>query len=210
MHLLGSDAVGIRGVSQGPRQVLWVERRARQGSVKAAFLRPATRRIGRARPFFVPCTSPLVSCTLTEGGPGQKVRFRPPSTLEEPVPYVCHIHSHGARRPTVAPHPPFGRRNRRVVFGHKPQEEDYRGTRFRNHSKLLKNCTDVMVLTPPKIIEDIHRAYLEAGSDIIETNTFNGQVISMAEFDLQEHVFELNRTAAEIAPGGGRLHAPQS
>ncbi len=86
-----------------------------------------------------------------------------------------------------------------MIFAHKPTEEDYRGTRFRNHSKLVKNCTEIMVLTQPKIIEDIHRAYLEAGSDIIETDTFNSQAISMAEFDLQEHVYELNRTAAELA-----------
>jgi 5-methyltetrahydrofolate--homocysteine methyltransferase len=86
-----------------------------------------------------------------------------------------------------------------MIYAHKPTEEDYRGTRFRSHSKLLKNCTEIMVLTQPKIIEDIHRTYLEAGSDIIETDTFNSQAISMAEFDLQEHVFELNRTAAELA-----------
>jgi 5-methyltetrahydrofolate--homocysteine methyltransferase len=86
-----------------------------------------------------------------------------------------------------------------MIYAHKPTEDDYRGTRFRNHSKLLKNCTEVMVLTQPRLIEDIHRAYLEAGADIIETDTFNSQAISMAEFDLQEHVFELNRTAAEIA-----------
>ena len=86
-----------------------------------------------------------------------------------------------------------------MIFAHKPTEETYRGTRFSNHSKLLKNCTEIMVLTQPKIIEDIHRAYLEAGADIIETDSFNSQAISMAEFDLQEHVFELNRTAAELA-----------
>jgi 5-methyltetrahydrofolate--homocysteine methyltransferase len=86
-----------------------------------------------------------------------------------------------------------------MIYAHKPAEEDYRGSRFRHHSKLLKNCTEVMVLTQPKIIEDIHRAYLEAGADIIETDTFNSQAVSMAEFDLQEHVFELNRAAADIA-----------
>ncbi len=86
-----------------------------------------------------------------------------------------------------------------MIFAHKPTEETYRGTRFRNHSKLLKNCTEIMVLTQPKIIEDIHRAYLEAGADIIETDTFNSQAISMTEFDLQEHVLELNRAAAELA-----------
>src|SRR5258708_6945327 len=58
------------------------------------------------------------------------------------------------------------------IYGRSPQEEDYRGTRFRSHPKLLKNCTDVLVLTQPQLIEDIHRAYLDAGSDIIETCTF--------------------------------------
>ena len=55
------------------------------------------------------------------------------------------------------------------------------------------------MLTQPKIIEDIHRAYLEAGADIIETDTFNGTAVSLEEFGLQEHVFELNKTAAELA-----------
>ena len=53
--------------------------------------------------------------------------------------------------------------------------------------------------TQPKIIEDIHRAYLEAGADIIETDTFNGTAVSLEEFGLEEHVFELNKTAAELA-----------
>jgi 5-methyltetrahydrofolate--homocysteine methyltransferase len=86
-----------------------------------------------------------------------------------------------------------------MIHAHQPTEEDYRGERFRNHTKLLKNCTEVMVLTQPKIIEDIHRAYLEAGADIIETCTFNSTAISLADFDLQEHVVEMNRKAAEIA-----------
>ncbi|HMB08109.1 MAG TPA: methionine synthase [Isosphaeraceae bacterium] len=86
-----------------------------------------------------------------------------------------------------------------MIHAHKPTEEDYRGGRFRNHTKLLKNCTEVMALTQPRIIEDIHRAYLDAGADIIETDSFNSNLISMAEYDLQDHVFELNRAAAEIA-----------
>ena len=63
----------------------------------------------------------------------------------------------------------------------------------------IKNCTEALVLTRPKIIEDIHRAYLDAGADIIETDTFNGTAVSLEEFGLQEHVFELNKTAAELA-----------
>jgi 5-methyltetrahydrofolate--homocysteine methyltransferase len=86
-----------------------------------------------------------------------------------------------------------------MIHAHKPTEEDYRGPRFRDHSKLLKNCTEIMVLSQPKIIEDIHTAYLEAGADIIETDSFNSNAISMAEYDLQDHVHELNREAAAIA-----------
>src|SRR5262245_25652547 len=71
------------------------------------------------------------------------------------------------------------------IHARKPTEEDYRGERFGSHSVLLKNCTEVMVLTQPKLIETIHRAYLEAGADIIETCTFNSNAISMADFDLQ-------------------------
>lgn len=86
-----------------------------------------------------------------------------------------------------------------MIYAHSPQEEDYRGQQFRNHSKALRNCTEVMVLTQPKMIEDIHTAYLEAGSDIVETNTFNATPIGLAEFDLQEHVYEINKQGAEIA-----------
>jgi 5-methyltetrahydrofolate--homocysteine methyltransferase len=86
-----------------------------------------------------------------------------------------------------------------MIHARKPTEEDYRGSRFRNHSKLLKNCTEVMVLTQPKLIEEIHRAYLEAGADIIETCTFNSNPLTIAEYDLQEHVFELNQQAAQLA-----------
>jgi 5-methyltetrahydrofolate--homocysteine methyltransferase len=86
-----------------------------------------------------------------------------------------------------------------LIFSHDPKEEDYRGERFRNHPQLLKNCTEIMVLTQPKLIEGIHRAYLDAGADIISTDTFNSNRLSMGEFALEEHVFELNKAAAEIA-----------
>ncbi len=86
-----------------------------------------------------------------------------------------------------------------MIFAHEPTEADYRGARFHNHPVLLKNCTEAMVLTQPKIIEDIHRAYLDAGADIVSTATFNGNAISMAEFQLREHVVEINRTAAALA-----------
>ncbi len=86
-----------------------------------------------------------------------------------------------------------------MIYAHEPTEEDYRGSRFARHSHLLKNCTEILALSQPKMIEDIHRAYLEAGADIIETDTFNSNRLSLAEFGLDEHVRELNVRAVEIA-----------
>lgn len=86
-----------------------------------------------------------------------------------------------------------------MIHAHRPSEEDYRGQRFRQHPRPLKNCTEVMVLTQPELIRSIHRAYLEAGADIIETCSFNSNAISLADFALEEYVFELNKTAAELA-----------
>jgi 5-methyltetrahydrofolate--homocysteine methyltransferase len=79
------------------------------------------------------------------------------------------------------------------------QESDFRGTRFRNHPRSLKGCYDVLALTQPDVVESVHRAYCEAGADIIETDTFTCTSISMADYGLEEHVFEINRAAAEIA-----------
>ena len=86
-----------------------------------------------------------------------------------------------------------------VIYALEPSEEDYRGARFANHPIKLKNCTEVLVLSQPKMIEDIHRAYLEAGADIIETDTFNNNPLSLEEFGLAEHVRELNVRAVELA-----------
>src|SRR6516164_6952388 len=86
-----------------------------------------------------------------------------------------------------------------LIYSREPTEEDYRGERFRNHPRPLKNCTEAMVLTQPKLIEDFHRAYLEAGADIIETDTFNAQPFGMAEFELQDLVPEINTRAVELA-----------
>ncbi len=80
-----------------------------------------------------------------------------------------------------------------------PREEDYRGTRFRNHPKPLKNCTEALVLTQPELIDEIHHAYLDAGADLIETCTFNATPLALTEFGLREHAAEINRTAAELA-----------
>ena len=86
-----------------------------------------------------------------------------------------------------------------MIYAHEPTEADYRGARFARHPFDLKNCTEVLVLTQPRMIGDIHRTYLEAGADIVETDSFNSSRLSMAEFGLEDHVFELNRAAAEIA-----------
>ena len=86
-----------------------------------------------------------------------------------------------------------------LIYAREPTEDDYRGNRFRDHPVPLYNCTEAMVLTQPGLIEGIHRAYLEAGADIIETCSFNSNRLSLEEFALQDHVFELNRSAAQIA-----------
>src|SRR5437879_5082935 len=74
-----------------------------------------------------------------------------------------------------------------LIYSRQPTEEDYRGSRFPHHPLPLKNCTDVMVLTQPRMIEEIHRAYLDAGSDIIETCTFNATPIGLTEFGLADY-----------------------
>ncbi|MEX2287354.1 MAG: methionine synthase [Planctomycetaceae bacterium] len=86
-----------------------------------------------------------------------------------------------------------------LILSRKPEEADFRGKRFRNHSRNLKNCTDVLVLTQPALVETIHRQYVEAGADIICTDTFNATSVSLQDFALDEYVFEINRTAAELA-----------
>ena len=79
------------------------------------------------------------------------------------------------------------------------REEDFRGARFANHPSDLKGCNDVLSLTAPFIVRDIHRKYLAAGADIIETNTFNAQRISLQDYGLQDHVRDINLAAARIA-----------
>ena len=78
-------------------------------------------------------------------------------------------------------------------------EADFRGNRFREHDRDLKGDNDLLVLTRPDVIENIHHEYLEAGSDIIETNTFNGTSVSQADYGLEAIVYELNVEAARLA-----------
>ena len=79
------------------------------------------------------------------------------------------------------------------------RDEDFRGARFANHPQDLKGCNDVLSLTAPFVVRDIHRKYLKAGADIIETNTFNAQRISMGDYGLQDYCREINIAAAKIA-----------
>ncbi len=78
-------------------------------------------------------------------------------------------------------------------------EEDFRGERFRNHPVPLKGCNDVLCLTKPEAIIGMHRAYIEAGADIIETNSFNSNCFSLSDYDLQDLVYEISKAAAECA-----------
>src|SRR6188768_3697887 len=78
-------------------------------------------------------------------------------------------------------------------------EEEFRGERFKDHDHDLKGANDILVLTRPQVIREIHDAYLDAGADIIETNTFNANAISMADYALEPYSEEMNRAAASIA-----------
>src|SRR5438093_5814464 len=78
-------------------------------------------------------------------------------------------------------------------------EADFRGERFTRHPRDLRGDNDLLVLTRPDVIAGIHRAYLEAGSDIIETNTFNSTSVAQADYGLEPLVFELNVTASRLA-----------
>ena len=79
------------------------------------------------------------------------------------------------------------------------REEDFRGAQFASHPQELKGCNDVLSLTCPFVVRDIHRKYFEAGADIIETNTFNAQRISMGDYGLQDYCRDINLSAAQIA-----------
>ena len=79
------------------------------------------------------------------------------------------------------------------------QEKDFRGAQFQNHSIPLAGNNDLLSITQPDAIYEVHAKYLEAGADIIETNTFSGTSIAMADYALEEYVMELNVSSAQIA-----------
>ncbi len=86
-----------------------------------------------------------------------------------------------------------------MIQRYKLEEKDYRGERFKDWKYDLKGNNDLLVLTQPKIIRDIHIEYLKAGADIIETDTFNAQKISMADYHMEEFAYEMNVAAAKVA-----------
>ncbi|MBT9613919.1 MAG: methionine synthase, partial [Burkholderiales bacterium] len=88
-----------------------------------------------------------------------------------------------------------------MIQRYKLSEADYRGERFKDWASDLKGNNDLLTLTQPKIIRDIHAAYLDAGADILETNTFNATSIAMADYQMEALVYELNREAAKLARG---------
>ncbi len=86
-----------------------------------------------------------------------------------------------------------------MIQGYRLSETDFRGSRFKDHHRDLKGNNDLLVLTRPDIVREIGRAYLQAGADIIETNSFNSTSISQADYGLESLVGELNEAAARIA-----------
>ena len=86
-----------------------------------------------------------------------------------------------------------------MVQGQALDEDGFRGERFRRHPRPLKNDIDLLVLTRPEIIAGIHHAYLDAGADIIETNTFASTSIAQADYGLESVAYELNLAGARLA-----------
>jgi len=86
-----------------------------------------------------------------------------------------------------------------MIQRHKFSEADYRGARFKDWHRDVKGNNDLLVLTQPDVIRDIHAQYFAAGADIVETNTFNAQVISMADYGMEELSYEINVAAARLA-----------
>ena len=86
-----------------------------------------------------------------------------------------------------------------MIQRHKLEEADYRGTEFKDWHLDLKGNNDLLCLTQPQIIEGIHKQYLDAGADIIETNTFNAQSVSLADYEMQQLADRINRAAVKAA-----------
>src|SRR2546430_2157707 len=87
-----------------------------------------------------------------------------------------------------------------VMLQHKGlSDAEFRGERFRNHPKPLRNNSDVLCLSQPELVTQVHRDYLEAGADIVTTNTFTATRVSQADYGLEDHVYEMNLAGARLA-----------
>ena len=91
-----------------------------------------------------------------------------------------------------------------MVQSYSLSETDFRGKQFQDHPNELKGNNDILCLTQPGIIEEIHRAYFDAGAVIVETNTFNANGISQLDYGLEDYSYEINVKAAEIAKKAGK------
>jgi 5-methyltetrahydrofolate--homocysteine methyltransferase len=91
-----------------------------------------------------------------------------------------------------------------VIQSYRLSDKDFRGSRFAEHPRELAGCNDALSLTLPAVVEEIHRKYLDAGADIIETNTFNAQAISLSDYGLEAYAYEMNKAAATIAVAAAR------
>src|SRR3979490_3532603 len=88
-----------------------------------------------------------------------------------------------------------------VMLQHRGLSDDeFRGERFRDHAKPLRNNSDVLCLTQPGLVTQVHREYLEAGADIVTTNTFTATRISPAEYDVAQVAHEMNLEGARLCP----------
>jgi len=96
-----------------------------------------------------------------------------------------------------------------MIQRHKLEEADYRGERFKDWHKDVKGNNDLLSITQPQIIEEIHGQYLEAGADIIETNTFSSTVIAQADYDMQELAYEMNVASAQCARNAADKYTAQ-
>ena len=86
-----------------------------------------------------------------------------------------------------------------MIQQYKFTEEDYRGEQFKDWHLSVKGNNDMLSITQPEAIKEIHRKYFEAGADIAETNTFSGTTIAMADYEMQDYVYQLNYESAKIA-----------
>ena len=86
-----------------------------------------------------------------------------------------------------------------MIQKHRLDEQDYRGPRFAEHNQILKGNNDALVLSQPDLIKEIHRKFFEAGADIVETNTFNANAISQADYGMEGIIYEMNVAAARLA-----------